>query len=324
MNKTRIVWLWESKNGHSWRRYTDIEIEILEEAFRNEAALVDLDYYRIDLRKFIQINKENLKKTRHIQRCIVDQKLDGSREDRFASSQNLINKSFTNYSKSDISAFAYHWWEKNSNKMNSYADQLEDAAQGVIHEGLKLGKITDAHWIASQLRDVKNKSWLEIAKKCIFIYTLDSFFYQLLNQSLRNDDRSKVDTLGAFCFLLSTVDSSSDLVQTHRYRGLVYRTAQLTIEQIVSYQTSINQGLKCWLNFTSTSRSRALAEQYSGNVLFIIDIRSSYYGLHIAPFSAYPQEDEVLLRASQKFRIKNVDYDEKISKYLIYIVIDDM
>lgn len=329
--QARIVWLWKcnrdpwSVNGDDqWTRYTDIEMEVLEAAHQQNWESVDLDHYRIDLREFVQISKNDAQRTRPVQRRTDIQKLGSLRENRFTYPEELHDKSFNDCSQSDISEFAYTWWKKNSKKINSYADQVEDAAQGIIIAGCDLGKTVEAFWIADQLRAVKEKSWLEISKACIFIYTLDSFLYQILNETLRKNDRSKIDTLGAFCHLLSAVDYASELTKYHRHTGLVYRTAQLTEGQIASYQLAIGKGLKSWMNFTSTSRSRAQAERFAGNVLFIIDIRSLYYGLHIASLSAYPEEEEVLLRASQQFWVQEVDYNKSTKKYNIYVVIEDV
>jgi hypothetical protein len=49
---------------------------------------------------------------------------------------------------------------------------------------------------------LQGKELKEIQRCCVFLYTTESFLYQLVNSTLRTDDCSKIDTLGAYCYLL--------------------------------------------------------------------------------------------------------------------------
>ena len=321
--QTKVLWLWQS-NLHPWSKteeeewspYSDDKTKMLETAYEQGKPMIELEKYIIDLQTWTQINKQNSAKSRPIIRNIVEQNQQYLRRQRFCAAQ---VPSFIPYQASGQWSFSYEWWR---NSVCRYAVQVERAAEGILVEGKKLGKTQQASSIAKALIGVKDKEWLEIAKCCIYQYTCETFLYKLINNALREQDWSKVDTLGPFCHLLSMVDTASTLVNCHRYKGLVYRGMKLTKAQIRSYEEAIGQGLKQWLNFSSTSRNREAAENF-GNTLLIIDLQSDYHGLHIASISRYPKEDEVLLRASQTFWVKEVKYDLTSKKYHIYVVIDD-
>jgi hypothetical protein len=72
-----------------------------------------------------------------------------------------------------------------------------------LHEGIldETRRSTSAD-LANRLESVKNKSEKEILECAVYIYTMETFLYTLINASLRNEDWSKIDTLGPFCFLL--------------------------------------------------------------------------------------------------------------------------
>lgn len=62
---------------------------------------------------------------------------------------------------------------------------VEKAACGVIVEGKLVGKKQEAMWMAEQLRKVKRKSMKEVGECCVRLYTLESFLYQKLNETMR-------------------------------------------------------------------------------------------------------------------------------------------
>jgi hypothetical protein len=99
---------------------------------------------------------------------------------------------------------------------------------------------------------------------------------------LREEDLSKVDTLGPFCDLLWNSLSSEGLKSKYQFTGSVYRGATLEPEEIDAYRNSIKKAPKEWLGFSSTSKARALAELYSGNTLFIINVPSQSQHLDIS------------------------------------------
>ncbi len=72
-----------------------------------------------------------------------------------------------------------------------------------MHEGiLDEKRRSTCAKLVNLLESVKNKSEQEILERVVYVYTMETFLYTLINASLRNEDWSKIDTLGPFCFLL--------------------------------------------------------------------------------------------------------------------------
>ena len=141
----------------------------------------------------------------------------------------------------------------------------------------------------------------------------------MLNKALREEDLSKVDTLGSFCDFIWNSLSSEFLKSKYQFTGLVYGGATLESDEIDAYKNSIKKSAKEWFGFSSTSKNCALAECYSGNTLFIINVSSQSQHLDISTISNFPIEEEVLLGASTSFQIEDVKLDESAGKYHIYL-----
>ncbi|CAF3275336.1 unnamed protein product [Rotaria socialis] len=310
---------WEKNNEEIWERYTDIEMTIIETAFQKGCLSVELDNFIIDFEQLIQINKKDSTKQRPIQR-ISDKKLQCSREERFTlsdhSGTNRQQKSFGDEAKFMTPKFIEEWIRRNPRI--SIVKRVEKAAQGILEEGRILEKIVESKWLAEQLLEVKDKSWDEIAERCLYLYTRECFLYKLLNKALREEDLSKVDTLGPYCDFLWNSLSSEDLKSKYQFTGLVYRSATLEQNEIDAYKNSIRK-TKEWLGFSSTSKNRALTEFYGKNTIFIINLPSQTQHLDISTISQFPDEEEVLLGASTSFQIEDVQYDEKTEKNQIYL-----
>ncbi|CAF1219556.1 unnamed protein product [Didymodactylos carnosus] len=157
----------------------------------------------------------------------------------------------------------------------------------------------------------------EICACAVRLYSAESFLYKLVNNTLRNDDMSKVDTLGPFCCLLRNhLVSYTDAEALTVYRGVF-----LTDEMIKEYKEAIDQHIKL-LSFTSTSRDRCIAEKF-GNTLFIIKLKAGRgrYEKDISSLSQYPHEQEVLLTAGERtILVEKVEFDSTSEKHLIYML----
>ncbi|CAF1115778.1 unnamed protein product [Didymodactylos carnosus] len=210
---------------------------------------------------------------------------------------------------------------KEENKNVSNSDKVEQAANGIIFEGNRLGENCESQWIAKQLRMVKNETTKEIRKCCINLYTKECFLYKLVNTTLRENHKTKVDTLGPFCYFL--FDSWSNDLE-NQYKLEVYRGASLDPEMIESYKDATGT-YKCWYGFSSTSKNRHKAEQF-GNALFVIDLtKTKGGGFDISSYSCYPDEEEVLRPAGAEFKIIEVQADMEQNKHCIYLsVISDL
>ncbi|CAF4876698.1 unnamed protein product [Rotaria sp. Silwood1] len=315
----RVTWFYKIENASdsSWLPFGDIEKEIIEKAFMNHEQQVQLDRCLVNLEENVRINKEDSSFRMPIKRCVgLSSDYIGLRPERFYIPQKLV-KSFSDW-KSNDRRFINEW--QRQNRGLSMNELLEQAADGIIKEGIQLCEPIEAKWIADELLLLKNKSNEEIEKRVVSIYTRESFLYRLVNATLRENDLSKLYNLGAFCWLLFHCDCSSTFLSLG-YAGKLYRGAQLDKDTIESYRQAIGL-VKTWDAFSSTSKNRKKAETF-GNTLFIISLAKSakyrYSGMDISSLSLYPDEEEVLIRASRNFFVDNIEQDNVTGKYLIYL-----
>jgi hypothetical protein len=316
--KKRIVWSYDTGDS-SWVRFADIDNEIVEAAYRrNEKKEVELDEAFVDLPRRIQKKKRNLTIEQPIKReeLVLDQ--NNLRPERFYTEPKLV-KAFSD-SDSNDRRFLKEWQRRHARA--STDELLELTASGILLEGRVLNQSIEAEWITSELRAMKGKSNPEINKTLLSLYTRESFLYRLINATLRDNDHSKLDNLGAFSRLLFHCDCSPDL-RSLGYQGELYRGAQLNEETIQSYEAAVGK-VKTWDAFSSTSKIRATAESF-GNVLFIINraktTKYRFSGMDISSISAYPEEEEVLIRAARDFLVEKVERNDKKDKYLIYLAL---
>jgi len=135
-----------------------------------------------------------------------------------------------------------------------------------LKEAKLLNQESEGQIIANELIRVKNRGKNEINTSCARLYSAESFLYKLVNSTLRADDRSKIDTLGAYCWLLD-----KELTQMGDFGDrTVYRGANLSDELIEEYKKAVGTAIN-WLAFTSASKDRRIAEQF-GNTLFIMKV----------------------------------------------------
>ncbi|CAF0816085.1 unnamed protein product [Didymodactylos carnosus] len=319
VDRLQAQWYWKSNfdpwsvnEKEEWTKYTDIESEIIEDVFneKSETKLAELDNYWIDLNGSIQISKHDPDKQRSIKRVLINiHENRGLREERFFLPQQL-NKTFSDDFGTTAINFIKQWKEKA--KQLPGAEIVDQAANGIIIEGKRLGQHSESEWIARQLKTVQNEEPKEIYKCCIRLYTKESFLYKLVNKTMRENDTTKADTLAPFCSLLL----EAWLQNTQHYKAKVYRGAHMLSENIASYQASIGQ-YGSWDAFTSTSKSRQEAERF-GNTLFIIDAKN-FGGIELSVCSDYPHEEEVLLPPGTSFKIRDVVYDSQTEKTNIYL-----
>jgi hypothetical protein len=130
--------------------------------------------------------------------------------------------------------------------------------------------------------------------------------------------QSKLYTFGPFCLLLWSNpfnDKSIEKVETV-YRGII-----LSPTEIDSFKNDYSRNFKAegsFQAFTSCTRNRTLAEMYGGNALLIMTVRYGFT-VDLAPFSQYPQEEEVLVFPGVYFTVERMDFDKDKNKHLIYL-----
>jgi len=342
MTQKHVEWFWKSDDdpfsnteSSEWNRYSDIENIIIEEAFTIlKKPIVILDDYHIDFEHRVQIANDDKSKQRPVKRVEMNREDVRLREARFMPNPIAPTSSFhdlVGVRKIFIDTFMEQFhitipkeWD------NRKYEILEKAMSGILYEGQLAGKESEAKWINQQLEKVKTKTKKEISECCVYLYSLESFLYKILNHTMRligdkdheNVWRSKLETLGPFAFLLFYHLSYETTAR--RVGATVYRGAQLSNEMIAEYQHAAqsNDARRSFQAFTSCSRNRAKAEQF-GNVLFVIDRanRTSYRTLNtdISYLSAYPDEEEVLIRPGRAFKIESVEFDKTKNKHIIYL-----
>ncbi|UJR08363.1 hypothetical protein I4U23_012634 [Adineta vaga] len=311
-HQSLVRWYWKPNSDvqtlretEDWIPYSDAESQTIENAFHQSSRteLIELDHCWINLNSNTQINKNDETKQNRIKRGVFDDDVNQNTpgEPIFPG---LKSRSFEDSGLEGGMAFIYEWRKRNSMLSNSEIVTL--AANGIITEGNLFGKPYEAEYLAENLISIKDKHEYHILQCCIHLYTRDSFLYRILNKALRENDKSKVDTLAPFCYLL--VEAVwSDALATCRFKGMVYRGMLLEPNLLLHYQEATGT-YKYWYGFTSTSASIELAEFLGGNCLFIIDL------------SSFHEEAEVLLPPGATFRIDKVEHINDKTYIHIFVV----
>ena len=192
---------------------------------------------------------------------------------------------------------------------------VEKAALGILEEGKNVGKPVQAEELANILMEKKNAGMKEVWKCCAHLYSLESFLYKILNETMRLIGsgeheqiwRNRVRTLGPFCFLLWDNPFGDKTTE----RGTVlYRGAKFSEQEISAFKDDCSKASKpsrSFPSFTSCSRNRAKAELF-GNVLFIMTVKHAF-SVDLKPFSEYPDEEEELLSPGVCFTVDYVEFN---------------
>ncbi|CAF3127335.1 unnamed protein product, partial [Rotaria sp. Silwood2] len=208
MQYHNFEWLWKSntdpwsaKEEAKWSRYSDIENEIIEEAYQNKKDVALLDDYHIDLANRIQISNTNVNNQRPVKRSEINRGDEGRlREQRFFSSPIHPKAPFYFREAYRIRSF---FLEETFARINfqgwstkAKIEIVDEAARGLIEEGKLAGKQREAEWMAKELMRVREDNLVTIWKCCIRLYTMESFLYRKLNETMRlagsEDMRDKV------------------------------------------------------------------------------------------------------------------------------------
>ncbi len=188
----------QEQEQEQWTKFSDIQSNIIEEAFNENPTpiLVTLDHFTIDLKNSAAISKRGNNQKMQIKRIPIDQNQNTPlRKERF-SLPLQINKPFNEWTSGGY-WFIHQWKEKQ--QYISYTDIVEQAANGIVLEGEHENEPSEARYIAKQLRNVQNTAEIDIHECSIKLYTFDSFLYRLVNKTLRDNDKTKIDTLGPGC-----------------------------------------------------------------------------------------------------------------------------
>ncbi|CAF1287761.1 unnamed protein product [Rotaria sordida] len=333
-----VEWMWQSNPNllsksepAKWSHYSDLENLIIEEAFQDKQPRAQLDDYFIDFKSNLQISNTDDYERRPIKREVRKREGKYLREARFTDLPVSHGRSFGG-EYGWISPFVIEV-RRNlklesddlpSKKPSMIPMLVEEAARGIIEEGQSIGKKCEAEKLAKILREKKNTGIEEVWKCCAYLYTLESFLYKTLNAAMRlvgdkeqeNVWRNKIRTLGPFCLLLWNDPFNTKLTT----KKTLYRGATLTEEQITAYakMTEDDKAYGSFQAYTSCSRNPVVAEFFSGNVLFIMEVLVAFIA-DLSPLSPYSDEEEELITPGVCFHVKSVEFDSTKNKHLIYL-----
>ncbi|CAF1254857.1 unnamed protein product [Adineta steineri] len=319
IQKKKIIWFWQlnsnscdPKQLEKWKCYSDFENAFIENAFRKKEKEVQLNDYVINFDLKMQCNKEDINRQIPVKREEVDLS-SVVRAERFSYPESAVMKSFETEWILDI---GMEWQETNKHIETEFEVIAEIAAQGILEEGKLLNQEFDAQCIAHQLR-THGSDMLQLVLYIVRLHSAESFLYKLVNSTLTNNDRSKLDTLGPYCHLLNSNLLLGLLKPVQD--SIVYRGTTLTDAMVEEYKQAVGKKIN-WRSFISTTKDRKIAEEF-GNTLFIIRVGTGahQFASDISRLSYYPNEQEVLFTAGHGFDVVKVDFDTESQKYIIHM-----
>ncbi|CAF1575438.1 unnamed protein product [Didymodactylos carnosus] len=324
------------------QKYSDIENEIIENGYNGKKTEVEIDGgYVIDLHRKLQYKKDDPSQQHRIERFQLsrDRRNVHLRTERFGSPVTLGAPTSSSQQSNNMKDIAYvmkhgsfpsvYFFQAVYHKDKKVADIVEEAAQGIVKEGKAQEKLHEAQWLSQQLLAVKHfgdnvpakftENPCKITETCIYLFTKNSFWYELFNRTLREATAitpERIETVGPFALLLHT-----HLFKDHpRDTETVYRGLGLNDEQRKEYmKTKI-----VFTAFTSTSRNRTAAEMF-GNTLLIMNLKDDHMskrdqcGANISHLSHFPDEEEFLIWPGRIFHFTGYEYDDRNSKHVIYL-----
>jgi hypothetical protein len=331
-----VQWLWGSNTCPSsntgeveWQRYSDVETAMIEEAFQKKLPKVLLDEYHIDFQHLMQVSNNNVELQKPIKRTLVDQSEKRVRQERFISNEILRSVSYNAYPFPypiplapfiNIICRRLQIDETKPSLESTDRDILVvKAAEGIILESSMVGKKTQGEWMATHLLQVKTDSEA-VAHCCARLYCMDSFLYRKLNESLWGKDdpkqkhlwENKITTFGPFILLLCKLGLRETDGCMTVYRGL--NLPDDSIEQLKTTRETLR-----FPALTSTTRNPEVAEMFSGNVTFCIDINSSIRSMDVAAYSSFPDEEEQILDTDFCFEVRGYYFDTASDKWRFHL-----
>jgi hypothetical protein len=350
---------WDATQKAEWTPYPDDISSAIEKAYKRGAEETFInEMYRIDLKHFVQQHIDDWSRQRPIRRqdrltlpifSEIETRNECRRRERlsfplgFVSSRNTSVD--TNYHGSP---FITDWLLKfTKGKLNVTFDSIFPVlVQGLKHEG-RTESENVVHDIIRSLNVVKDETFGKKDKKrieklqdcCVKLYTKDCYIYRVVNTALRDDDRTKLETLGPYCYLVYNNigrDLKDYLSIRHRVRQAfhptesqsmkVYRGDHISREIIEEYRQAAGDRNKYfkWLSFVSTSLRREVAESFGCNVLYIIELQRQLTNDQFTKLQRntfIEDEEEILLRPGMRFRVDKVKFDDLTGRQLVHIKI---
>lgn len=158
---------------------------------------------------------------------------------------------------------------------------------------------------------------LKLMKCAVTLYSKETFLYKVFNEALRENDLSKVTTLGPLCYLINAYVSRRTILANEQ---ILYRGMNLTTEMIDEYKEAVGEEIE-WPAFTSTTKSLAVGESFTGNTFCIIKLCPGpfIHGKDISDLSHMQDEEEFLLSVGFMLKVEKVDFEPAHNRHLIYL-----
>jgi hypothetical protein len=300
----------DSSSTEEWQKYSDIENEIIEDAYNLKKESVEIDGgYLFNLKRLLQSNGLADSTARRMKRVQLDNdncRDSSTREERFYSPVTFTSSKTSNSENENeggrenvtgSSLISSYYYLELSGKKKTIADVVEEAAAGIVKEGREMQRAGDAQWLAEQLLAVKKSGENIQTDISTHVVKLEQD-----NDPVREDHFSKVPSdIGQTCVNLYTRDSfwyrslnSVLRVDLHKITREkiktfgpfccllnLYLSAHHTTDTRTVYRglnltdaerEQFTSEITTFKSFTSTSKNRKLAELY-GNTLLIIDTK---------------------------------------------------
>ena len=340
-NSAQEPWSFTSNKEH-WQKYTDVENEMIEDAFNATKFEVELDgNYVVSFKDQCQYKKTDRNRQFPIKRVEItpDHSSVHLREERFllpvtlsTTSTKSNPKSFVNQNHQRIDIIDHYHRVLYRTPRGTCREILEDACEGIMKESIALGKEHEGRWLAQRLEDVKlfandyyNGIPPAIGDTLVHLYTKDSFLYRLLNRLMRGHSVMTPEhfkNIAPFGFLLNMYLRQEKYVANNF--TVVYRGINLTDEERKDFMQMKMHST----SFMSASKNREFAELL-GNTLLIFDLDRKYRddpnerdvqcGRDISHLSNFPEEEEVLVWLETGFEFVKYEYDSVKQKHIIYL-----
>ncbi|CAF1246244.1 unnamed protein product [Didymodactylos carnosus] len=343
-------WCWQSNSNPflyterpEWREYPSAVNEQIEKAFQSgEREVIINDQYLICFEDNLQINLHDSTKKRPVERCLLSEEIKkSSRRERFINGD-TPEQFIPGFMNDDIRGhgdrFIREWVRIFGRRERS--EIVDAAVYGIITEGTKEKQLRATKLYVYHLLSVRNQSMDRIQECCVRLYTHAHFLYRIVNKALRENDETKLSTLGPFCYLLynftrkridptiakresfSRLDKIVNRLRSDERIIHVYRGEPA--ENINVFKRMIDNGRYKWSQFISTSKIRKVAADFAGRGGCLLVIQAEYRtlidrGVDISSLSEFPYEEEVLLRPGVQFEVTGSEYDRVNDNMIFYV-----
>ena len=140
----------------------------------------------------------------------------------------------------------------------------------------------------------------------IYLYTMPTPFHSKLNDTLRAEDRHQLEPWLAFLKLFITALGKLPSLAITVWRGVSSNISSDFIDNPV----------QTWWTVNSCSRNPKVVEFYLGGLGTVFGIETMY-GKDIAKYSAYPDEEEIVLMPGTRVRLMGQPLEVMDKPYII-------